>query len=139
MWRSIHFILFHAAARQTWRTKSHVCLGGFSIYPNPKPCKYLAVLFLPCFCLAFVFHLCYYICMINLVQLPANRTIAHYEQTAQGFRVVTSNHKVLGASFYEIRNQYQFHSVINGAGSWVVLVLRSPLNLHTPVNQPQLF
>lgn len=77
--------------------------------------------------------------MVHLIQLPTNRVLAHYAQTPQGWAVVTPSGKVLGPSFYAIREQFSFHSVINGAGGWVVLVPCSSLLSQSPVIQPSLF
>jgi len=61
-----------------------------------------------------------------LIQIPANAIICHYVELNPGqWAVITPSHKVLASSFYELRNQYQFHSSINGAGAWVVLIPRS--------------
>ena len=77
--------------------------------------------------------------MVNLIQLPLPRIIAHYAQTPQGWQVVTPSGKVLGPSFYAIRESFKFYSSINGTGGWVVLVPRSSLFSHSPIIQPSLF
>lgn len=75
-----------------------------------------------------------------LIQLPPNAVLAHYApQKSGGVAVVTSSGRVLGASFFEIRHLYSFHSVISGAGAWVVLVPRSSLFSQEQDQQPNLF
>lgn len=59
---------------------------------------------------------------VSLIQIPAESIICHYAQLESGaWAVVTVDHKVLASSFYELREQYEFLSSINGAGCWVVL------------------
>lgn len=61
-----------------------------------------------------------------LIHIPANAVICHYVQVKPGsWAVVTPLGKVLAPSFFELREQFAFHSSINGAGAWVVLVPRS--------------
>ena len=60
------------------------------------------------------------------IQLPPQAVICHYvELTPGSWAVVTPSHKVLAQAFFELREQYQFHSSINGAGGWVVMIPRS--------------
>jgi hypothetical protein len=69
------------------------------------------------------------------IQIPAGGIICHYTQLESGaFAVVTPWHKILAPSFFELREQFEFHSSINGAGAWVVIVPRS-----TPASQAALF
>jgi len=77
--------------------------------------------------------------MVNLIQLPSNRVICHYAQTAQGWAVVTPSGKVLAPSFYALKERFMFHSSINGAGGWVVLVPRSSSFSQEPAIQQSLF
>lgn len=73
-----------------------------------------------------------------LIQIPANAVLCHYVQLASGsFAVVTPSGKVLAASFFELRSKFEFHSSINGAGGWVVLVPRS--SSFSQATQPALF
>jgi hypothetical protein len=77
---------------------------------------------------------------IMLIQLPPNAILAHYKEQSPGvFAVVTPSGRVLGASFFAIHESFEFHSAINGAGAWVVLVPRSSLSSQSQANQPSLF
>jgi len=75
----------------------------------------------------------------DLIQIPKERVIAHYAQTPKGWAVVTPWGKVLGPSFYAIRERFEFFSSINGAGGWVILVPRSSLFSQPSAIQPGLF
>jgi hypothetical protein len=73
------------------------------------------------------------------IQLPQNRTLAHYAETHQGWAVVTPSGKILAPSFYALRDRFEFHSSIFGAGGWVVLVPRPSLFSQEPAIQQALF
>ena len=71
------------------------------------------------------------------IQIPSGAIIAHYCQLESGaWAVVTPSGKVLAPSFFELRNQYEFYSSINGAGGWVVLV---PVVCSSLFSQPSVF
>jgi len=61
--------------------------------------------------------------MPSFILIPPGAVICHYSQLVSGqWAVVTPWGKVLAPSFFELRNQFTFHSSINGAGAWVVLI-----------------
>ena len=45
-------------------------------------------------------------------------------QSNGSYAVVTPSGKVLGSSFYAIREQFEFFASVSGAGAWVVIVPR---------------
>jgi len=75
-----------------------------------------------------------------LIHIPQNAVLCHYAETTPGkWAVVTPWHKVLGASFFELRHRFVFHSAINGAGAWIVLIPRPSSSSQELASQPSLF
>jgi hypothetical protein len=57
------------------------------------------------------------------ISIPPNAILARYAlQSSGAYAVETVTHKVLAASFYDLRHQYTATSTINGSGCWVVLI-----------------
>lgn len=74
--------------------------------------------------------------LVMFFQIPPHAVICHYAQVQGGaFAVVSVSGKVLASSFFELRERFQFHSSISGAGCWVVLVPVGPSSFSQATQQ----
>ena len=61
----------------------------------------------------------------QFIHLPPGVIFAHYAADGAGScSVVSSRGATLGASFYDLRESFEFVCSIHGAGSWVALLPR---------------
>jgi len=69
------------------------------------------------------------------VSIPPQAVFARYDEIAPNrYAIVTPRGKVLGESFYDLRDRFSFYCSITGNGFWDVL-----LPIQEPASQPSLF
>lgn len=77
---------------------------------------------------------------MSFLLIPKGAVFCHYAKQSNGaYAVVTPSGKVLGPSFYAIREQFEFFASVSGAGAWVAIVPRSSSFSQERAIQPGLF
>lgn len=72
---------------------------------------------------------------ITFSPIPSGAVLARYVQVSPGvYAVVTVSGKVLAASFFDLREQFEPLFAINGAGGWVVMAPRSSSSSQPPAS-----